>query len=350
MPGTATQVLNTIKAYAPYPPKGKKVLWETTLPDDGPPMSGGFDGVTGSYEGSSILTDLLYTLTASAPLALETAAACPATGPDATPSTRAIVQKLVAAVNGVTAWTTSTSGITGIQLCDGLGLPLLFIPIIGLNALAQFSFPANQQFVPMLATLTSYNSSTGVMTFASGTFSGANSQKGMPFQVVAGTGIGQTGWCSASTTTTVTPAGGAFAIPLDSTSVISFPYFLATGASGTTIVASKATFNPTLPIDNIYYVVIIAGTGAGQIRPIPYNASPSATTITVATWDTTPDTTSVFMVTTSPWLFGAIDFSLATQQDVATLGQGLNLAPVGTMTAGSPIRAQWYGYWSYPAP
>lgn len=64
----------------------------------------------------------------------------------------------------------------------------------------------------------------------------------------------------------------------------------ATGATGTTLTDSTANFAATVigaP------VVIISGTGKGQIRAI---TARTTTQLTVATWTTTPDSTSVYLV------------------------------------------------------
>jgi len=66
----------------------------------------------------------------------------------------------------------------------------------------------------------------------------------------------------------------------------------ATAGSATTLTDSTKTWEIDYYIG--YSVYIYAGTGKGQIREILDNA---ATSLTVATWDTNPDTTSKYLIT-----------------------------------------------------
>lgn len=70
-----------------------------------------------------------------------------------------------------------------------------------------------------------------------------------------------------------------------------------TSATGTTLTDSGASFTSAAVGSP---VAIIAGTGKGQIRTITAQTS---TQLTVATWTTTPDTTSVYLVGAIPWNF-----------------------------------------------
>lgn len=74
----------------------------------------------------------------------------------------------------------------------------------------------------------------------------------------------------------------------------------ATSATATTLSDSTAAFATTIVNATIS---IIAGTGKGQTRVI--TARPSSTQVTVATWTTTPDTTSVYLI-------GAIECAVKT--------------------------------------
>ena len=65
----------------------------------------------------------------------------------------------------------------------------------------------------------------------------------------------------------------------------------ATSATATTLVNSAKTWTAGQWIN--YQVRIVSGTGAGQIRTITAN---DATSLTVATWTTTPDATSVYSI------------------------------------------------------
>ena len=65
----------------------------------------------------------------------------------------------------------------------------------------------------------------------------------------------------------------------------------ATSATATTLVNSAKTWTTSQWIN--YQIRIVSGTGAGQIRTITAN---DATSVTVATWTTTPDATSVYSI------------------------------------------------------
>ena len=65
----------------------------------------------------------------------------------------------------------------------------------------------------------------------------------------------------------------------------------ATSATGTTLVNSAKTWTTNQWAN--YQVRIVSGTGAGQIRTISSN---TGTTLTVPTWTTTPDATSVYSI------------------------------------------------------
>lgn len=73
---------------------------------------------------------------------------------------------------------------------------------------------------------------------------------------------------------------------------VAFGSGTATSATGTTIVQTGKTWAPSQWINS--QVRIVSGTGAGQIRTITAN---TADTLTVATWTTTPDATSVYQIT-----------------------------------------------------
>ena len=71
----------------------------------------------------------------------------------------------------------------------------------------------------------------------------------------------------------------------------SFATGTATSATATTLVNSAKTWTASQWINS--QVRIVSGTGAGQIRTITAN---DATSLTVATWTTTPDATSVYSI------------------------------------------------------
>jgi len=65
----------------------------------------------------------------------------------------------------------------------------------------------------------------------------------------------------------------------------------ATSATATTLVNSAKTWTTSQWVN--YQIRIVSGTGAGQIRTITAN---DGTSVTVATWTTTPDATSVYSI------------------------------------------------------
>lgn len=82
----------------------------------------------------------------------------------------------------------------------------------------------------------------------------------------------------------------------------SFSTGTVSSATATTLVSSAKTWTPSQWIN--YQVRIISGTGVGQLRTITAN---TANSLTVATWTTNPDTTSVFAISGNEdnlYLFG----------------------------------------------
>lgn len=99
-------------------------------------------------------------------------------------------------------------------------------------------------------------------------------------------------WSSALSVTNA-PAGAASDIAIRTTcgSLQSMATGTATSATGTTIVTSGKTWTTNQWVN--FQVRITAGTGAGQVRTITAN---DATSLTVATWTTTPSTDSVYSI------------------------------------------------------
>jgi hypothetical protein len=103
-----------------------------------------------------------------------------------------------------------------------------------------------------------------------------------------------------------------------------------TSATGTTLTDSTASFSAEVVEST---VAIIAGTGKGQIRRI---TSRTSTQLTVATWDTTPDSTSVYLVGAIPWTYrtglfrvpndvGQVDMSLSLTYKPTTNDNSLDI-------------------------
>jgi hypothetical protein len=335
MPAESTQVKNRLVPFVPKVPEGQRHIAETGLPSSGNfqlNLGAEQETVTGGNNGYQ--SDITYNQ--SSALVTINAGRCPM-------NLRPVVDEVTISVNGGTAW----AGGQGLYLSDTSGgAPFAFWPTTALGALSKIALPQSEQHVPLLLTASSYNSGTGVITLPASSLINA-SLAGYPFYVVGGTGAGQVaGIISANTATTITPVtapnslyGGA--TPLDSTSVIAVPYYISTSSgSATTIAASNGAFTSSALIG--YWVYIVGGTGAGQFRQITANTS---TTLTVATWTTNPDTTSVFIVTTNPGLQGSLD--LCTRQwPFGTINTGLQFQLQGTFSAGSPIRARTRSYWA----
>lgn len=327
MPGEGTQVLSVIHNIEPCEPKGLNVIWETTLLNQNP-LASYWQTVTGSTQGSSILADVTYNQTAN--IAIKAIGGCPK-------NCRPYVTNIKWAVNGATAWTTGQS----VTLQDSSGNPFYYIPLNALKSYASQTSGAPETPVPAVSkTVVSYVASTGVITFAASSFT-ASAYKYAMGTVVAGTGIGQSFLISDNGTATITAVTPP-PIALDSTSVVAVWYGTATSGSGTTLVDSKAAW-PTLTGLN-YYVVIVAGTGAGTITPIASNTS---TTITATAFSVTPDNTSVYYITNNPQGNGVVDMGPARNWSSSAINTGVFVAVNGSMGAGSPIRFLVEGFWSF---
>lgn len=115
--------------------------------------------------------------------------------------------------------------------------------------------------------------------------------------IYSGTGDGQIRQISSNTSTTLTWSSAGTAP--DTTSryfIIGFDAGTATSGTSTTITDSTKSW--AVNRWSNYSVRILAGTGAGQERPIASNTS-TAITI-VGTWTTTPDSTSVYAIQGDP--------------------------------------------------
>ena len=120
--------------------------------------------------------------------------------------------------------------------------------------------------------------------------------KGYHCNFIDGTGEGQIVKILSNTANTLTfetalAVAPAAASIYEIRSKPAFAVGLATSATSTTIVQTGKTWATSQWIN--YVVRIVSGTGAGQQRVITAN---TATTLTVATWTVTPDTTSVYEI------------------------------------------------------
>ena len=335
---SATQIGNVIEPYLVRRPQGQLVLYDNSLPDNERPPNDDFDLVSGSTVGTSIHPDLAYN--ATFPVTIKSAVSCPYPL-----RTRLKIRKLLLSMLGVTAWTT----LTALQLQDGNGFTLVNIPTSALatpNGLMNYVLPASDNPVGISATATgTYNATTGATTFPASSFV-STGLVNSPFMIVAGTGAGQTGTVKTCTATVMTP-NVPFLVAPDSTSVFTFFYANVTGGSGTTVtIQSNATLGD---LSNNYHVVVVAGTGVGQVRKVASSSFSVVTqTITVAAWTTNLDTTSVIAITQAPQLNGIIDLSARNLWGAASIGKGLQWAIIGSAPgAGSSLRYEIDGFWSY---
>jgi len=121
----------------------------------------------------------------------------------------------------------------------------------------------------------------------------SNKYKNNWLYIVSGTGIGQIRKILSNTSNTFTV--DAWSVNPDATSVYriygAYSMGMATSTSSTSLTDSGKTWTADSLIN--YQVRIVAGTGIGQVRTITDN---STTALTVATWTSTPDETSVYVV------------------------------------------------------
>lgn len=115
--------------------------------------------------------------------------------------------------------------------------------------------------------------------------------------IYSGTGAGQIRQIASNTSTTLTwSTAGTAPTATSRYFILGFDAGTATSGAATTITDSTKSW--AVNRWSNYAVRILAGTGAGQIRPI---ASNTATALTiVGSWDTNPDNTSVFVIQGDP--------------------------------------------------
>lgn len=111
--------------------------------------------------------------------------------------------------------------------------------------------------------------------------------------IISGTGEGQIRQIASNTGTTLTWAATGTAPTASSHyQIIGFDAGIATSGAASTLTDSTKSWAVNRWAN--YCVRILAGTGAGQVRPIVSNTSTALTV--VGTWDTNPDNTSVFSI------------------------------------------------------
>lgn len=115
--------------------------------------------------------------------------------------------------------------------------------------------------------------------------------------IYSGTGEGQIRQIASNTSNTLTWAtAGTAPTSTSRYLIIGFDAGTATSGSSSTITDSTKAWEVNRWSN--YVVRILAGTGAGQVRPIASNTSTVLTII--GTWETTPDNTSVYVIQGNP--------------------------------------------------
>lgn len=188
----------------------------------------------------------------------------------------------------------TTTAVVGVitGLCIGKTVRFLSGPNIGLERVITGAIisPTNGACTIQFAALPNAIANTHTMAVDTGRFwfynAGTTGTNFKFYDPLLGT------W-SAALVTTGTPAtwgtdGRLVSTPGDD----AFATGTATSATTTTLVNSAKNWTASQWIN--YQVRIVSGTGIGQIRTITAN---TATTLTVATWTTTPDATSVYEIT-----------------------------------------------------
>jgi hypothetical protein len=255
------------------------------------------------------------------------------------------------------------------MLSDTANHPLVYIPKSALQwGLAEYDLPQANVDYPMLATVSSFAPATGVLTFGATIFTAAATgaanppMNGTPFTVVAGTGIGQSGIIASFTGTTVTPVLGANAFPvaLDNTSVIAFWYWpVQADTSSTVLSLSMLNTSNTVAANaldngfNVMGITLQSGGANGSVRPISanqvYSANTSVPTVTVAyAFNTNPAIADVIQITNNSELCGIVDMSICDKWQASQTGKGVqfSLGPIGSWSAGSPLRIYVEGFFA----
>jgi hypothetical protein len=115
----------------------------------------------------------------------------------------------------------------------------------------------------------------------------------------------------------------------------------ATSATGTTLVNSAKTWTTNQWTN--YQVRIVSGTGAGQIRTISSN---TGTTLTVPTWTTTPDATSVYEISGNDDFIYYIGNGAVAMYRYSISGNSWSTLSPTAARAGAPV-AGMSAHWIY---
>ena len=127
---------------------------------------------------------------------------------------------------------------------------------------------------------------------------------------------------------------------------IPFATGTATSATATTLVNSAKTW--TVNQWSNYQVRIVSGTGAGQIRAITSN---TATALTVATWTTTPDVTSVYNIEgNDDYLYYIGNGAVTMYRYTISTNTWTTLAPTAARAAAPGLGASGHWVWGATDP
>lgn len=358
MPSEGTQFKNKIFGIQPQYVNGLPTQYEG-LNVPGTFSSATFLAGTGnSTNPVSGIADVLYT--ATTPTVLIPDSAVPS-------GMRCYVTRCDIDVQGNTPWA-NTGFNAYCMLSDTGSHPLVYVPRAALQwGLSEYELPQANIEVPLQVTVSSFAAATGVITvpaiFTAGAVAAGNPpMNNTPFTVVAGTGQGQSAIISSFTATTVTPVGGAAAFPvtLDNTSVLAFWYWpVQVGGSATVISISALNTSNTFAansLDNGFNLLGISyqsGAASGTVRPIlsnqVYSANTSVPTITAAfAFNTNPSAYDVMQITNNTEMAGIVDMTVVDKWAASQTGKGIQFTtgPVGTWTAGSPLRIYVEGFFA----
>lgn len=326
-----------------------------------------FYGQTGGYNslygapGSAGVADIAYApgttplMSASHTGPLNAGASAPLT--NASPY-RPYLDYLTISVQGATSWTGGGYAYIG----DSNGNLGIFLPVSCLLANAKLSFGfTNEQRQSFYLTASSYNASTGAVTFPASSFvsSGYTAANPGPFRIVSGTGAGLAGLCTnTSSTTIITPINGAAAFyiqntpgtstaaAVDATSVFEFPYWIASAGGNTTVTvgtqAGSATPLTANALENGQWALDVVGTGAGGVKLVNSNTSTVATVSSA--WPTNPASGDQILFTNAHVFLGAIDFATGGMPCFG-LGAGLEIVVASGMSGGSNLHLEWGGHY-----
>lgn len=171
----------------------------------------------------------------------------------------------------------------------------------------------------------------GAGTLASGSF------RKYDFATNTWTTLSQTGLAA-----TLATDGRLIATPsYDNGAYLAFGSGTATSATATTLVQTGKTWTASQWINS--QVRIVSGTGAGQIRTITAN---TADTLTVATWTTTPDATSVYQITGNDDFLYYLGNNAVTLYRYSISGNSWTTLSPGVARAAAPSTGA-SGHWIY---